>query len=272
MFTIILLIPFTLSFSILTLILLRQLAYKINSLETNFRGNKIPVGSGVIIPILFICLYPFVVRLGHENEWRYFCFIMSSLGIIGFIDDRFGSKEIKGIRGHITNFYKKKRISTGLAKLILITIVGLNISAVLYDELLTIFVCTITFAIWTNIINLLDVRPGRAIKGFWVLTIVLFSVHFLNITYLVWVIVIQSILLIIIDIYEWGMLGDSGSNILGGMIGFWMIAYSSNIEVYVYLAIGSVLTIYAEKKSFSQWIEKHPMIQRIDHWGRKVID
>lgn len=272
MLTIIFISFLAICISLLLLYILSQLAYKINNVEINYRGHKIPVGTGLLIPILFLCFYPLVKHIGQFNEWIIYCYLTVILGIVGFIDDRFGNKQIKGIKGHLSYLMKSKKMSTGFAKLVLITMVGFSVSTVLYEQLLTIIVCTITFAIWTNIVNLLDVRPGRAIKGFWLVTTITFSMHFFEIAYLEWGLVILSIPLFIVDINEWGMLGDSGSNILGGLIGFWIIAFSSNVELYIYLLIGSALTIYAEKKSFSKWIEKYPIIRRIDHWGRRVTD
>lgn len=250
----------------------RKLAIKCSHLETNYKGERIPVGSGSIIPFSLLFITPFIDNQHLTNDWMNYYLLSFALGIIGFVDDRYGNKEVKGIKGHLLHLIKDKKISTGLLKLILISFVGFLISIKLYEQWLTILLATITFSIWTNIINLLDVRPGRAIKGFLILAFITIFFHFSEIGFLEWLTILLALLLFIVDIMEWWMLGDTGSNIIGGIVGYWIILHSSQIELLLYLLIGSLLTIYAEKKSFSRWIDSHPIIKKIDHWGRKITD
>lgn len=263
---------YTIITSFFILNILKNLAKKIDHLEMNYRGNMIPIGSGLLIPILMIFIIPFLEQWGLFERWLNYCIITYSLGIVGFIDDRLGNKEIKGLKGHLNYLISKRRMSTGLIKLILIFALGTYISIQLKNQVITVILCTLVFALWTNIFNLLDVRPGRAIKGFWLITFVIFSIHINDIDNLEWILLLLTIFLFVVDVFELGMLGDAGSNLLGGIVGFWMILFSTKAELIIYLLVGILLNLYAEKRSFSVWIEKHPMIRRIDHWGRKIMD
>lgn len=242
--------------------------YKIR--ERNYRGKDLWIGTGAIIPLTLLLLIPVKNALNLEENWRDVTLVSVLLGIVGLYDDRFGLKTVKGIKGHLQYFFMHKKISSGLIKVFGICFVGLMISLLLYNDFITILLSTAVFSIWTNIINLLDVRPGRAIKGVFLILLLLVVLYGNWLQIIDTLLVIWILVLFLIDVKEIGMLGDTGSNILGGIVGYWIITKCSIFAQFLFFIVGLYLTFYAEKNSFSAWIEKHPLIKKIDHWGRQI--
>lgn len=248
------------------LLIFNIFANKFNQLEMNYKKKLIPIGTGIIIPVTLLFLNPLI----HSNDahWHHYIVISFVVGIAGFIDDRYGSKSVKGIKGHYLFLIHNKRITTGVAKGLLTMLLGLYFVSRIHNSILLLLFSTITFGLWTNIFNLLDVRPGRAIKGFWGMFIIVFLLHFEHMFLPEGLILLLTVVLFFVDITERGMLGDAGSNIIGGIVAYWIIMFASNLELVLYFLIGVYLTAYAEKKSFSKWIENHSIVRSIDQWGR----
>jgi len=248
-------------------------ARKIGLVEQNYRGVKIPVSTGIIIPVVFLPLY-FLFEIEHVSHFKMktYLALLLLLGTVGFLDDWIGRKEIKGLKGHLTYFLVQKKVSTGLVKLIAIALLGFAISFAHLNKSYDILLGSLTFAVWTNIINLLDVRPGRAIKGFWLFSLVIFFLHSRDFEIVEVLFLILSGLLFEVDRREWGMLGDAGANLFGGLIGCWLVIWATPLERFCFLLVGVWITLYAERHSISKWIESHPLIERLDQWGRNIMD
>lgn len=251
---------------------LNYVAKKTLHYETSFNNKTIPIGSGLLIPISLLTFYPFVGEVIVHEKWMMYSMFTLSLGTIGFIDDRYGTKKIKGIKGHLLHLVKNKKITSGFIKMFGIIFTGLFVSLHLYQAISHILLSTLTFAAWTNIFNFLDVRPARALKSFWIVFFIILIVHHEYVQLIEWSILLLTLPLFLIDILQKGMLGDAGSNVLGGIVGYWIIYFSSILELFLWLILGLMFTYYAEKKSFSTWIEKHPLIRKIDRWGLKASD
>jgi hypothetical protein len=64
------------------------------------------------------------------------------------------------------------------------------------------------------------------------------------------------------------MLGDSGSNLIGALIGVWLVTTLSDPGRYAALAILVALTVYGEFRSISAAIERIPLLKQLDSLGR----
>jgi hypothetical protein len=143
-------------------------------------------------------------------------------------------------------------------------------------------------ALAANFFNLLDLRPGRALKAFFpllILVIVLSGrfgvVNFGDRTqyiarYLFVVpafsIAAVAILLFPGDMREKFMIGDSGANVLGAVIGLGLVLGLSfwwRLGVLIFLVF---LTALSEKFSFSRVIEGNRVLNWLDELGRKRRD
>jgi hypothetical protein len=64
------------------------------------------------------------------------------------------------------------------------------------------------------------------------------------------------------------MLGDTGSNLIGGLAGLWIVLTLGTAGQAIALAVVLALTIYGEFRSISAFVEKAPLLRRLDSFGR----
>ncbi len=160
-------------------------------------------------------------------------------------------------------------VSTGLVKAGITALVALWVVVELgggfYDSLLRFIVIVLS----TNAVNLLDLRPGRAIKGFYLGSIVLFiwSESLVFLPY--WLpIAVGAILVLPKDLRGSVMLGDTGANLLGFGLGFSLSVAAPNTVLTVVSLLLTVLHWTAERSSLTTVIERNPVLNTIDQWGR----
>jgi len=122
-----------------------------------------------------------------------------------------------------------------------------------------------------NIINLFDLRPGRALKVFFLMSAIIWLIGDFSDKYLTFLLIGSSFPIWKGDLKEQYMLGDIGANILGYSLGF--TAVISLTPYYKMLSIGLFLFLHliAEKKSLSEIILKVPFLHYLDNLGRDKI-
>ena len=121
----------------------------------------------------------------------------------------------------------------------------------------------------TNFFNLLDLRPGRAMKCFLALGVVL--------TVATWdtrplrtvgLFIGPVLALLPFDLRERAMLGDVGSNLLGAVAGLWLVLALSSTGEAVALLVIATITLFGEFRSISALVERNPLLRRLDSVGR----
>ncbi len=237
----------------------------------NYRGQ--PVVTSMGLAFIFPCalsLIPFIIS-GIELDHMAFLMVISSLALAGFIDDTVGNTAIKGIKGHVSQFIKG-RMSTGVVKLIMAALVGLFVSGYQHKSLIGLGVYVPLFSLLVNFINLMDLRPGRAIKAFLLIGIVLMiSGGFSNL----WVVIpITAALPFYMkgEMEEKYMLGDAGANLLGGIAGFYAVKSLTLAPAAAMAAILLSIHVVAEYRSLSRVIESVPPLRFIDQLWRLKTD
>ena len=83
------------------------LARKLGLVKPNFQGAEIPAASG----LTFLLLAPVSLALGAGTPVA----VASALGVLGFLDDRFGDRSVGGFRGHLKALFSRKA-DDGLAE------------------------------------------------------------------------------------------------------------------------------------------------------------
>ncbi len=235
----------------------------------NYKGKNISFGTGSILIIPVIIGFFLIDR--KTIIFNYFLIGIIFLAITGLIDDIWGNKNIKGLKGHISQLIKGN-ITTGMLKafvgIIISFIYALNFSISVY-ELLVNFIVLLLFI---NTLNLFDLRPGRCCKVFFVLIgfILVFAVINKRYQEAIYMAVVLAVVLpyFFYDIKSKTMLGDAGSNLLGFIVGF-----STLITIPLYLktllAVGLVLLHwYTEKISLTEVIENSNILKFLDNLGR----
>ncbi|MCR1898034.1 glycosyltransferase [Irregularibacter muris] len=235
----------------------------------NYRGEEIPVGMGMVFSLsLFI---PFILyNLYFQWGETLHIFILGIIGMsfIGIIDDLLGSRDTTGLKGHIGKLFHMQ-LTTGGLKALMGGIISIYVTSSFSNNIFIILLNALILSLFTNLINLLDLRPGRAIKGYLFYSLILLGLFYNQET--VYLLIISSIPVIIYfpkDLKAKAMMGDVGSNALGFILGFCTILYFTNILKLIILFLLICIHIYAEKSSITKLIERNPILHFIDQLGR----
>jgi UDP-N-acetylmuramyl pentapeptide phosphotransferase/UDP-N-acetylglucosamine-1-phosphate transferase len=121
----------------------------------------------------------------------------------------------------------------------------------------------------TNLFNLLDLRPGRAAKGFLLLGtgILLLTWDTLALR-MVGAFAGPLLVLGLFDMRERAMLGDTGSNVLGVLAGLWLVVSLDPLGQAIALGVVLALTVYGELRSISATVERVAVLRALDRLGR----
>ncbi|MDO7786415.1 hypothetical protein [Desulforamulus aquiferis] len=237
----------------------------------NFRGDKIPVGAGLLFFLsallptaLLIIWQPETYKIGGLA----FLFALGTMTLLGIVDDVFGSRADSGLKGHIKKLLRGE-LTTGGLKLVAGGLMALVVAGVISPRWPDILVNTIVIALSVNAINLLDLRPGRAGKGYLLGVVLLTSAAWPSYE-LIWCLVTAAILLayLPIDLKAGAMMGDTGSNALGATIGITAAMVLLWPVKLGYLAFLVVFHLFTEKYSLTKIIEKNKMLNYLDQLGR----
>jgi UDP-N-acetylmuramyl pentapeptide phosphotransferase/UDP-N-acetylglucosamine-1-phosphate transferase len=200
-------------------------------------------------------------------------------GAVGLYDDVVGSrpdqKAAKGFAGHLRAL-RRGQVTSGLVKIAGVGAAGLAASALLaldrparrtrWGTLADVALGAGVIAGTANLVNLLDLRPGRAIKAS-----VLIGAPLLPTSAggLAAGAVGAAAGLLPQDLDERIMLGDSGANALGALLGVAIAAGCGPIGRAVVFAGLAGLTAASEKVSFTAVIQRTPGLRELDELGRR---
>lgn len=193
----------------------------------------------------------------------------SGSGAAGLLDDLAGDSTNKGLRGHL-GALRRGRGTTGALKIAALAATGLA-SAALTDrrDHRALGPATLlggaVIAGSANLANLLDLRPGRALKASVLAGIPLALAGERAAAAAVG----AALGALPADLARETMLGDTGANAAGALIGSALVARTGLGGRAVALAALTALTLASERVSFTQVIESTPVLREIDSWGRR---
>lgn len=238
-----------------------------NMVTTNYSGRVVVNGAGLIFFIPCILSVFSLWSLVDLDSMVAYIVLLLSMTLVGYIDDSLGTNSTKGLRGHIKGMISGN-ISTGIVKLIVALIIGVVISAVYFSSFIDIIFHSILFCLCVNFINLLDLRPGRSIKGFMFFTLFITLASGLKSLWILLPIYSSLALYIKDEMNEVYMLGDTGANLLGGVLGLYTLKAAFPGVKYSLFIILLFLHIIAEFKSFSKIIDSIPLLKYLDSFGQ----
>lgn len=188
-------------------------------------------------------------------------------GALGAYDDLAGSSASRGLRGHL-GALAKGEVTTGAVKILGIGATGLVAGSLIQRRPLDKLLAAIVVAGSANVMNLFDLRPGRAIKvglAAGLPTVVRSGASGV----LAAAPLGASAALLPADLDERSMLGDAGSNALGAVLGVASAAGSGRIGLLLRAAALVGLTLASEKVSFTKVIAATPPLHALDMLGRR---
>ena len=251
--------------------LFRSLLIESNVLRPNYKKDMIPVSMGIVfLPMLIInaiILAYFTTNFKDMLHIFIFLFGLVSMFFAGILDDIIGNRDVSGLKGHFKSLLNGK-LTTGGFKALFGGFIGLVISIAISKNIYDIVINTLIIALSTNLMNLLDLRPGRAIKGYLVISIVLLFTLGEYTRNLLLLIFPDVIAYFNQDLKAKAMMGDTGSNVLGISIGIlFVMGYPLKVRL-IWLAFLIFIHILTEKYSLTKIIENNKFLNFIDKLGR----
>ncbi|GAB7052153.1 hypothetical protein [Catenuloplanes indicus] len=200
-------------------------------------------------------------------------------GAVGLYDDVVGNrpeqKAAKGFAGHLRAL-RQGRVTSGLVKIAGVGGAGLAASALLtldrprrsrWRTVADVALGAGVIAGTANLVNLLDLRPGRAIKASALIAAPLLPMAAAG--GLAAGATGAAAGLLPDDLDEQIMLGDSGANALGALLGVAIAAKAGPVGRAVIFAGLAGLTAASERVSFTAVIQRTPGLRELDELGRR---
>ncbi len=238
-------------------------------LKVNYRGIMVAPSLGPALILAYLPVLAVEVLRG-ENHTRVLAVAALFLGVslCGLWDDLI-DEQVSGFKGHLGSLYKGQ-LTSGLLKMVTALLVGLLFVAALPDlSPLERVLALLVVLLSANGLNLLDRRPGRALKAFFggMLLILLFT-RAGGVLELFVPLLAISLIIAPFDFNAEGMLGDCGSNMLGAALGTAAVFSFSLHWQWALLLAWAVVHGYAEFASISCLVDRYPLLKHLDKLGR----
>jgi UDP-GlcNAc:undecaprenyl-phosphate GlcNAc-1-phosphate transferase len=242
-------------------------------MRTNHRGDELTLAEGPAAALSAAAAAALTPGLPGRIRAA-----LSAAGLgaaaFGCYDDLAGSGGRRGFRGHL-GALAHGEVTTGAVKILGIGATGVATGALLGGSPVDVSVNSALTAGAANLLNLFDLRPGRAIKvallGGTLLTAGAPGRSRRSVTRALAAPVGAALSMLPEDLGERAMLGDAGANALGGMIGAAAaIGLPRPARIAVLAGIAG-LTAASEVVSFTKVIERTPPLRWLDMLGRRPV-
>ena len=260
--------------------------------RVNFRGRTVSLRGGVGVAAGAVAASAQLGRaLGAGAGTRPAAAAVAATGAAGaagLIDDldagaHDGQTPAKGLKGHLSAL-ARGRVTTGAVKIAVIGS-GALVAGVLLARhrsataaprrrgatALDAAVSALTIASWADVHNLLDLRPGRALKAAALLTAPLLADRRRAAAAsraLAAGCLGAAAAALPGDLMEETMLGDTGANALGALAGTALAAHPARPVRVAAAAAGTGLVLASERVSFTRVIARTPALAALDAVGR----
>jgi UDP-GlcNAc:undecaprenyl-phosphate/decaprenyl-phosphate GlcNAc-1-phosphate transferase len=261
----------------------------------NYRNHELSTAGGLVIVCAVLLIESVRIVLGAAGVGEFFAvgglrlallFGVIGFALLGLIDDLGASGTSRGFRGHVRSIVRG-RPSTGAVKLVGGAFVALVVASLCNRPLAAfssqaslrergvqvgwLLLDAALIALSANLGNLFDRAPGRTIK---VSTLCFAAVAIgavvagdpMPLAPLA-VVVGASLGLLVDDLREHLMLGDTGANVVGAGLAIGVVAGASVTVRCIVMALVVALNGAAELVSFSKVIERTPPLRAVDRAG-----
>jgi hypothetical protein len=238
----------------------------------NHRGSRVPLSLGYALAmgygLISIAAGWRADVFGVDElltgwDWLWFIVAMGLVFAAGLHDDR-QATQVHGVRAHF-GALARGRLTSGIVKVVAALIAAVLVVVAAGTKGTTAVVAILLVAGTTNLVNVLDVAPGRALK----FSLVVGVVPLLVVpTALGWATAGQSAVLLPFDVRERAMLGDAGANLLGFVLGFVLFRALSAAWMTVALTVVLILNALAETVTLTRIIRATPPLRWLDDLWR----
>jgi UDP-GlcNAc:undecaprenyl-phosphate/decaprenyl-phosphate GlcNAc-1-phosphate transferase len=247
-------------------------------LRTNHRGTTVSLLEGPAVAAAVIVSAAAMPGLSPRLRWAT-ALAAGGAGAAGIIDDLAGSGDRRGFRGHLAAL-REGQITTGIVKIGLIGLTGVVAGGVCrtdprgdrHHQATDVGVDTILtgalIAGSANLMNLLDLRPGRALKA----ALIAATPTAIGTSAMSGILAagLGGIAVggLPSDLKERSMLGDGGANALGAALGVVTASRASRKAVLIRLGAVIAVTGISERISFSALVDRLSPLRWLDSVGR----
>jgi UDP-GlcNAc:undecaprenyl-phosphate GlcNAc-1-phosphate transferase len=243
--------------------------------RTNHRGDLVTLLEGPAVAVGAISAELIGAVVVRSRPSRSLTLAGPGALAFGLIDDLAGSGKRRGLRGHL-GALAHGEVTTGTVKLGGLAATGFASAASASDSAADVLINAGLIAGGANLLNLFDLRPGRAIKVAALSSGLIAGISAVTGGRSAGLVAVAaplgaSLALLPEDLGERAMLGDAGANALGAMLGA-AAARSLPRPARIGLLAGIIaLTVASEKVSFTAFIERTPPLRRLDLLGRRPV-
>jgi hypothetical protein len=235
----------------------------------NYAGRPVPVMLG--FALVAGTAFGFLVGRPGAERPAVEVVAVASLGglfLAGLADDAAAGGP-RGLAGHLRSL-SRGRPTTGILKLAVGVAAGVAAALAAGGPPVRLVAGAVLVAASVNLLNALDLRPGRALKwGLLVLVATLPTLWGTGTGALVGAGTGAALGVLPYDLRERGMLGDAGSNPLGFLAGLGLLLVLSTPLLVVAAVIAVGLQVVAETVTFSSVIGATPPLAWFDRLGRR---
>ena len=237
--------------------------------RTNHRGEPVTLLEGPAVAagaIAGVLAQAGLASLAGTPGWRRTAAMIAGgagAAAFGAYDDLAGSGDRRGFRGHL-GALRHGQVTTGAVKLGGIGATGLASAVLAGGSPADVVLNAGLVAGSANLLNLFDLRPGRAIKVAVASGALIGAAGRDGVAAPLG----AAIALLPEDLAERAMLGDAGANALGAMLGAAAAGLPRKGRITLLVAITGI-TAASEKVSFTKVIARTPALNWLDMLGRR---
>lgn len=250
--------------------------------RTNYRGHELATGTGVLLPLAFIAvvgvnnLLVFADLAAWEpllDSGMLIAPLVIGFAMLGLLDDIAGVGQSGGFKGHL-RAASRGQLTTGFVKLVGAPLVVLCTSIpwvpwLADGEFDDVVRAVAIICLAANLANLLDRAPGRTGKvgqaAFFACAIAGPAPSSVAAGA---VVMGAAASLLPWDLREDHMLGDAGSNVIGGVVGvFLLFAVGDDRGQWIVAGVLLGLNLLSEFVSFTKVIDATPPLRWLDRLG-----
>ena len=246
----------------------------------NYRGAVVLTAAGIVLPLAVLLVEAGRVLAGAGGVGSRgmsppragVAVVAVGLALLGLLDDVAGAGDARGFRGHLLSLLRG-RLTTGGAKLfggMAVAVVAVAASSGGSSSSVGRLAADgAVVALAANLGNLFDRAPGRVAKvslaGFVAVAATSALAAAVGPVALV---VGAAAALLLDDLHERVMLGDTGANVLGGVLGLGVVLTTAPSTRLVVLVVLAGFNLLSELVSFSRVIDAVPPLRALDRLGR----
>jgi UDP-GlcNAc:undecaprenyl-phosphate/decaprenyl-phosphate GlcNAc-1-phosphate transferase len=251
-------------------------------MAANYRGRRLPCPTGVLVPVgaasalvvLGLVDPPALIGSASRGTLELLAFVagVAALGLLDDLGGR-GKRAPRSVRAHLARTIRG-RPSTGAVKVVGTAALAMWVTAapgspVRAGSPAATLAAVATLTLVSHLFNLLDLRPGRALKALALLGAGLtFATRDLEPLSRLGLVLGPLVVLLPVDLRERGMLGDTGASAAGAVGGLWTVLALPPLGQAIAVAITVAIAVYGELRSITALVERSPLLRQLDSLGR----